>query len=95
MLYSFYALDKVGALELRKQTRAAHLEHLAAAANYNLRIVVGSPMLNEAGDMFGSLVVVEADSRADVEAFFANDPYQKAGLFAESRIATVLDNFVK
>jgi uncharacterized protein YciI len=95
MLYSFYALDKDGALELRKETRAAHLDHLAAASNFNLRVVAGSPMLNEAGDMFGSLVVVDADSRADVEAFFAADPYQLAGLFAETRIATVLDNFVK
>lgn len=95
MLYSFYALDKAGALDLRKETRAAHLDHLAAAASYNLRIVAGSPMLNEAGDMFGSLVVVDADSRADVETFFAEDPYQKAGLFANTRIATVLDNFVK
>lgn len=95
MLYSFYALDKAGALELRKETRAAHLEHLGSAANFNLRIVCGSPMLNEAGDMFGSLVVVDADNKADVETFFAEDPYQKAGLFAETRIATVLDNFVK
>ncbi len=95
MLFSFYAMDKEGGLELRKQTRAAHLEHLGAAANFDLRVVAGSPMLNDDGDMIGSLVVVDADSKADAEAFFAADPYQKAGLFASTRLYSVLDNFVK
>ncbi len=95
MLFSFYAMDKQGGLELRKQTRAAHLDHLAAASSFNLRIVAGSPMLNDAGDMIGSLVVVDADNKADAEAFFAKDPYKLAGLFAETRLYSVLDNFVK
>lgn len=95
MLFSFYAMDKEDSLELRKQTRPAHLEHLSAAANFNLRVVAGSPMLNDNGDMIGSLVVVDADNKADAEAFFAADPYQLAGLFASTRLYSVLDNFVK
>ena len=31
--------------------------------------------------MCGSLLIMEVDSMADAEAFAANDPYAKAGLF--------------
>ena len=43
-------------------------------------------MLDEAEGMAGSLFVLEAASRAEVEAFNAADPYQKAGLFGQVEI---------
>jgi uncharacterized protein len=36
--------------------------------------------------MTGSLVVLDLPNRAMAEAWAANDPYAKAGLFAEVRI---------
>jgi uncharacterized protein YciI len=38
-------------------------------------------MLDENGDMIGSMLALEAEDRAGAEAFAANDPYAKAGLF--------------
>ncbi|MEO0773881.1 MAG: YciI family protein, partial [Pseudomonadota bacterium] len=39
------------------------------------------PLLNDAGDMCGSLVVLDVPDMAAAEAFVAGDPYGKAGLF--------------
>ena len=38
--------------------------------------------LDEKGDMAGSLIIVEAPTRADAMAFTENDPYVTAGLFS-------------
>ena len=74
--------DKPGALQLRIDTREAHLAYLAEAKG----LKVAGPYLNEAGEMVGSMLVVEAEDMAGAEAFAAADPYAKAGLFASSQI---------
>ena len=74
--------DKPGALQLRIDTREAHLAYLAEAKG----LKVAGPYLNEAGEMVGSMLVVEAQDMAGAEAFAAADPYAKAGLFASSQI---------
>ena len=40
------------------------------------------PLLDEAGEMCGSLVVLDVADMAEAEAWAAADPYAKAGLFA-------------
>lgn len=78
MLYAVTALDKPNALETRLANRAAHLEYAA-----KLPIVLGGPMFADDGtSMIGSLLVIEADDRAALDAMLADDPYAKAGLFA-------------
>ena len=75
--------DKPGALDLRMATREAHLAWVAG----NLATVVrAGPLLDDAGGMAGSLVILEAGSRGEVEAFTAADPYAKAGLFESVEI---------
>mgnify|MGYP000657100440 CR=1 FL=1 len=76
MLFVIHAKDKPGALELRKATRAAHLEFLGA---YNTP--VGGPLLDADGQMCGSCLVLDVEDRAAAEAFVTNDPYSQAGLF--------------
>jgi uncharacterized protein YciI len=78
MLFAITCTDKPGGLELRMATRPAHLEHLKA--NERELVLVG-PVLDQAGQPCGSLLVVEAVDRAAAEAFAAADPYAKAGLF--------------
>lgn len=70
--------DKDGALDIRKANRDAHL---AFAAENRATIQVGGPLLSDNGDMIGSCLICEADSKTDLEALLANDPYAKAGLF--------------
>lgn len=77
MLYAVTAIDKPNALETRLANRAAHLEYAA-----KLPLVVGGPMLSDDGEgMVGSLLVIEAETRAALDALLAEDPYAKAGLF--------------
>ena len=74
--------DKPGAIEIRKANRDAHL----AYANASGVVVFAGPMLDDAGGMIGSMLVLDAPNRAAAEAFAASDPYAKAGLFASVEI---------
>jgi hypothetical protein len=59
--------------------REAHLAYLSEKGPQLLR--VAGPLLDEAGQMAGSLFIFEAPDRAAVEAFHADDPYRLSGLF--------------
>jgi uncharacterized protein YciI len=76
VLFAIHAKDKIDSLELRKATRAAHLEFLA-----DFQIPVGGPLLDANGDMCGSCLILDVPDRAAAEAFIAGDPYGVAGLF--------------
>jgi uncharacterized protein YciI len=83
MLFSIYCVDKPGHLPLRLQHYAAHREHCATG----LRIVMSGPLVEDDGEtMIGSLFVVEAKDRAEVEAYVARDPFKKAGLWESCAI---------
>jgi hypothetical protein len=55
--------------------------HLAYVRGFGDKLRLGGPMLDDNGDMAGSLVIMEAESRAEAEAFNAADPYTLAGLW--------------
>ena len=78
MLIALYAKDKPGALQIRKDNRDAHLAYIESTGV----VAMAGPLLDEAGEMAGSLVVLDADDMAAAEAWAAGDPYAKAGLFA-------------
>jgi uncharacterized protein YciI len=78
-LFALFCADKPNSLELRMATREAHLAYVRGFSD---RMKLGGPMLNEAGEMAGSIIFMEADDIATVRAFNADDPYTKAGLFA-------------
>ena len=82
MLFAMICRDKPGALEIRKANRDAHL----AYAREHGGVVFGGPMLDDAGDMIGSLLALEVEDRAAAEAFAADDPYARAGLFESVEI---------
>jgi uncharacterized protein len=82
-LFVMTCLDHENGLAHRMQVRE---RHLAYAAEHVDKIKVGGPLLDDAGQMIGSFFVMEAPSRADVEAFNAADPYSIAGVFARVEI---------
>src|SRR3546814_9384383 len=80
MYYIIYALDRPDAGDLRIKTRAAHREYLHRP-DLPVRLVLAGPLLaDDAVTLIGSVIVVAADSRSQVEAFSAADPYWHAGL---------------
>ena len=78
MLFVLLYWDKPGRFALRQQTRPAHLAYIKA---HERQVRHGGPLLDDAGQPIGSLLVIEAPDRAAAEAFAANDPYVQAGLF--------------
>jgi uncharacterized protein YciI len=79
MLFVMYCRDKDDAQPIRLDNREAHLAYVDAS---DLKMIVAGPLLTPEGDgMIGSMLVVEAEDRAQVDAFAASDPYRLAGLF--------------
>lgn len=74
--------DKPGHLEVRKANRDAHLAHIRGADG---AIIAAGPLLDDAGEMCGSLLIY-AGARDAAEAWAAADPYAKAGLFESVEI---------
>jgi len=78
-LFVLTLIDKPKSLDLRMATREAHLAWLRGRPG---ELKLGGPFLDEAGDMAGSLLILDAPDLAAARAFNADDPYTKAGLWA-------------
>ena len=76
MRFALICRDKPGALPIRVENRAAHLDYLTRTG-----AELAGPFLDDDGQMCGSLVVIDVADRAAAEAWAAGDPYSKAGLF--------------
>ncbi|MEL6550816.1 MAG: YciI family protein [Pseudomonadota bacterium] len=82
MLVALTARDKPGALHVRMENRPAHVEYLKSTP----AVRMAGPLLDADGAMAGSLIILEVNDFAEAEAFAANDPYAKAGLFESVRL---------
>ena len=77
MLIALIALDKPGALEVRKANRDAHIAYLKDTGV----VQQAGPFLSNTGQMNGSLIVLDVPDMEAAQAWAAGDPYGKAGLF--------------
>jgi len=79
MQFVVTAFDKENSLDLRMGTREAHLAYLNEVGV----VLIAGPLLteDETPKPRGSVLIIEVADRAAAEAFAANDPYAKAGLF--------------
>lgn len=78
MLYIIHCFDKLGQLQTRTDNRPAHVEYLKS---FGEKLQAAGPTLDATENMNGSLVILDLADLAEAEAFAANDPYAKAGLF--------------
>lgn len=76
-LFAVICKDKPGQLETRKSTREKHLAYLKSTGV----VQQAGPFLDRAGDMCGSLLILDVADLAAAEAWAAGDPYAAAGLF--------------
>ena len=83
MLYALICTDKPNSTELRAKVRPDHLAYLGSLGD---AMKFAGPFLDDAGSPIGSLVMIEAETRAAAEMIAANDPYKLAGLFASVEI---------
>ena len=74
-----------GAIERRQRTRPTHLASIAPLVEGG-NILVGGAILNEAGDMVGSMLLVEFPDRSGVDAWLEADPYVTDGVWREVEV---------
>ncbi|MGJ8546169.1 MAG: YciI family protein [Sulfitobacter sp.] len=82
MFIALIAQDKPDHLHVRQENRAAHVEYLKTGD----AVAQAGPLLDDEGQMIGSLVILDLPDMAAAESWAANDPYAKADLFAEVKL---------
>ena len=85
MLYIIYQEDRdQGAAEIRAAKRD---EHLAYLEEHKDILVLGGAMLADDGTTrIGSVLILNVPNRAAAEAFSADEPFRKAGLFKSVKL---------
>ncbi|WP_108813397.1 YciI family protein [Loktanella sp. Alg231-35] len=78
MRFALMTQDKPGALQTRMDNRDAHLAYIADTGV----VEMAGPLLDDDGQMCGSLIVLEVADLAAAQGWADNDPYAKAGLFS-------------
>jgi hypothetical protein len=85
MLYIIYQEDRPGGEAVRTATRAAHLAYLERHSD---SLVLGGALLAEDGrTRTGSVLIINVPDRKAAEAFSADEPFRKAGLFQTVKIS--------
>ena len=82
MLFALICTDKPDGLDLRMTTRPEHVAYLNDLNDRGVLKTAG-PFLDDRDEPCGSLVVVEAENRDAAKMIADNDPYARAGLFAQ------------
>lgn len=77
MLIALIARDKPGALQTRLDNRDAHLAYIKETGV----VAQAGPLLDDSGNMAGSLVILDVETMQQAQGWADNDPYAKAGLF--------------
>lgn len=77
MLVALIARDKPGALQIRLDTREAHVAYLKSSGV----VSQAGPLLDESAQMIGSLVILDVSDMQAAETWAKADPYANAGLF--------------
>lgn len=80
MIHVFHLLDKPDSAALRQRMRPEHKAYLGAVAE---RIAFAGPLLHDDGvTMVGSLLAIDFANRDAAQAWLANEPFTRAGLYA-------------
>ncbi len=83
--FVFQGFDRPGSEALRNRIREAHRTHLREPFP-GCRCVLGGPLTDDADQMIGTVLVLEAEARDAAEGFVARDPYTRNDLFGETRL---------
>jgi uncharacterized protein YciI len=78
-LFAVYRLDRSDgrAEAIRGEQRSAHRDYMKQFVS---RVRCGGPLLDSDGHTRGGLMLIEAESEADVRVILGNDPFEQARL---------------
>jgi uncharacterized protein YciI len=82
MFFIFVGRDKPDSLALRMVTKASHSRFLDTCQE----VLMTGPILDAAGAECGSVMVFRAESIAALNERLVDEPYRRAGLFAQTEI---------
>lgn len=88
--FVLHCLDKADSLDLRMATRERHLAYVQSRT---ADIRIAGPMFNDAGEMAGSMFVLDVADKAAAKAFSDADPYTQAGLWRQVELNPVKITF--
>ena len=94
MLYAIIAQDIANSLELRQQTRPAHMERAQQLVDEGRLVFAGPhPAVddNDPGEagFTGSLIIAEFNCLANAQEWADSDPYVEAGVYARVTVKPV------
>jgi uncharacterized protein YciI len=75
----------LGAKDRRAAARPAHLERIAPYVESG-QALLGGAILDEAGDMIGSVVLADFPTREELDEWLAGDPYVTGGVWQEIEV---------
>lgn len=84
MPYLIQTFDKPGHAHVRSATRAVHLDFLEK--HKGMLLAAGALLHDDGSTGEGGVLIVDTEDRKVAEAFIAEDPFTKAGLFTEVRV---------
>ena len=89
-VYAPISIDRPDSVALRMAPREAHLAYVRERQS---QVKFAAPFVSDAGEMNGTILQIEAESRAEAESFQAEPPYAKAGLFGRVDIRICPPNY--
>ncbi len=84
MPYVIQTKDKPGHGHVRAEARDEHIRYLDA--NKDKLLAAGALIDDDGTGGGGGVLIVDVDDRASAEAFIADDPFTKAGLFESTTV---------
>ncbi len=83
MQFIVKAYDGDGMLEKRMAVRPRHLEGMNKLGKH---IICAGGLLDDAGKMKGSVLVLEFDSRTELDDYLASEPYITEGVWEKVEV---------
>ncbi len=86
MQFLIRAYDGAGKLEKRMEVRPRHLEGMQRLSDH---IITAGGLLDEEGKMKGSALVMDFDTRQELDDYLANEPYVLAGVWEKIEVEPI------
>ncbi|MCR4859537.1 MAG: YciI family protein [Bacteroidales bacterium] len=83
MQFIVKAYDGEGMLDKRMEVRPRHLEGMAALGDH---VICAGGLLDEAGKMKGSVLIMDFQSREELDGYLANEPYVQSHVWEKIEV---------
>ena len=86
MQFIVKAYDGANMLEKRMEVRPQHLEGMQKLGSH---VICAGGLLNDAGKMKGSVLILDFAERAELDAYLENEPYVKAHVWEKIEVESL------